>query len=47
MKRLVDNLAHFLYCPTMLGRRHARASWHHNIHLIPGFVLERVCRWAS
>jgi hypothetical protein len=27
----------------MLGRRSARAHWHHRIHLIPGFLLERVC----
>lgn len=38
-----DNVAHFLYCPTMLGSRAARARWHHRIHLIPGFLLARAC----
>ena len=47
MRRFVDAAAHFLYCPTMLGRRSARARWHHNIHLLPGWALECVCRWAG
>jgi hypothetical protein len=38
-----DWLAHVLYCPTMLGRRCVRARWHHNIHLIPGWLLAWVC----
>jgi hypothetical protein len=33
----------------MAGRRHARARWHHRIHLLPAAVLDRVCdrydRW--
>lgn len=40
---VLDGLAHVLYCPTMFGRRHARARWHHRIHLIPAAVLNRVC----
>lgn len=39
----LDGVAHFLYCPTMLGRRCARAQWHHHIHLIPAGLLSRVC----
>lgn len=39
----LDAIAHFLYCPTMHGRRHAVARWHHNIHLIPGFALAWIC----
>lgn len=39
----LDSVAHFLYCPGMLGRRMARARWYHRIHLIPGFVLAWVC----
>jgi len=39
----LDALAHFLYSPTMMGRRSARARWHHNIHLIPRSVLGAVC----
>lgn len=41
--RRLDGLAHFLYCPTMHGQRHARARWHHRIHLIPGSVLNHLC----
>jgi hypothetical protein len=40
---VLDWTAHFLYCPTMGGRRHARARWHHRVHLIPGRVLRRAC----
>jgi hypothetical protein len=40
---VADSVAHFLYCPTMLGRRSARARWHHSIHLIPGRLLGWVC----
>lgn len=40
---LLDGIAHVLYCPTMLGRRHARTRWHHRIHLIPGAVLNYMC----
>jgi len=43
MGRMLDDLAHFLYCPTMLGRRSARYKPHHRIHLIPGRWLEKVC----
>jgi hypothetical protein len=39
----LDSLAHLLYAPTMMGRRCARARWHHRIHLIPGPVLAWVC----
>jgi hypothetical protein len=39
----IDGVAHFLYCPTMLGRRVAVARWHHRIHLIPGHLLARAC----
>lgn len=39
----LDAVAHFLHCPTMLGRRSARYRWHHNIHLIPGFALAWIC----
>lgn len=41
---IIDDIAHFLYCPTMLGRRAGRARWHHRIHLIPGALLSAVCR---
>lgn len=41
--RRLDAVAHFLYCPTMLGRRFAVKRWHHNIHLIPGALLARIC----
>ena len=41
--RYIDAVAHFLYCPTMLGKRVARGRWHHRIHLIPGWLLARVC----
>jgi hypothetical protein len=43
MLRVLDDVAHFLYCPAMLGRRAARARWYHNIHLIPGSWLGWVC----
>ena len=36
-------IAHFLYCPTMLGHHVAVARWHHCIHLIPGWMLNRLC----
>lgn len=39
----VDNAAHVLYCPTLLGRRAARARWHHHIHLVPGWLLAWAC----
>ncbi len=38
-----DNLAHFLYCPAMLGQRVARANRAHEIHLIPASLLGWVC----
>lgn len=41
--KALDDVAHFLYCPTMLGSRAARARWHHRIHLVPGFLLAVVC----
>ncbi|MUN41404.1 hypothetical protein [Actinomadura litoris] len=45
--RRLDAIAHALYCPTMLGRRATRARWHHNIHLIPGALLDEICRRAD
>ena len=39
----VDAVAHFLYVPTMGGRRSARTRWHHRIHLIPGALLSLIC----
>ena len=39
----LDTTAHVLYCPSMAGRRTARARWHHRLHLIPGWVLSPVC----
>ncbi|MFC9973543.1 hypothetical protein ACFVH6_21880 [Spirillospora sp. NPDC127200] len=47
MWRTADTVAHLLYCPTMLGRRAARARWHHNIHLIPGRLLAWICVHAD
>lgn len=41
--RLLDDVAHFLYCPGMLGRRAAVYRWHHRIHLIPRGLLARAC----
>lgn len=41
--QIADAAAHFLYCPTMLGRRAARARWHHRVHLVPGALLEWIC----
>lgn len=41
--RCLDDVAHFLYCPTMLGARCRRARWHHRIHLIPRRVLGFIC----
>ena len=47
----VDAVAHFLYCPAMLGRRCVRARWYHDVHLIPGRWLAAVCdrydRWLD
>jgi hypothetical protein len=40
----LDVLAHFLYCPGMMGRRIAARRWYHSIHLIPGWLLAWVCR---
>lgn len=39
----LDDALHFLYEPTGLGKRGYRHRWHHNIHLIPGTVVEYVC----
>lgn len=39
----LDAIAHFLYCPTMLGQRCVRQRWHHSIHLIPGWLLAWIC----
>jgi hypothetical protein len=39
----LDWVAHALYVPTMLGRRTARARWHHHLHLIPAALLDVVC----
>ncbi|MEU8379007.1 hypothetical protein [Streptosporangium sp. NPDC048865] len=41
--RILDAVAHFAYCPAMLGRRWGRTTWAHDIHLIPGAWLEWVC----
>ncbi|MER6830862.1 hypothetical protein ABT352_33050 [Streptosporangium sp. NPDC000563] len=41
--RRLDAVAHFVYCPAMLGRRWGRWHWSHDIHLIPGSWLEWVC----
>uniref|UniRef100_UPI003F4970A4 hypothetical protein n=1 Tax=Streptosporangium sp. CA-235898 TaxID=3240073 RepID=UPI003F4970A4 len=41
--RALDAVAHFLYCPAMLGRRAGRHRWSHNFHLIPGSWLAWVC----
>ena len=41
--RVVDSVAHFLYCPAMLGRRFARYNRAQDVHLIPGAWLEWVC----
>ena len=41
--RVIDTVAHALYCPTMHGKRCVRAHWHHRIHLIPGRLLRPVC----
>lgn len=43
LTRLLDHVGHFLYCPTMLGRRHAVARWHYRVHLIPGRLLSVIC----
>lgn len=49
--KLLDDIAHFLYCPAILGRRIAVHRWYHDIHLIPGSVLARACdrydRWPG
>ena len=36
-------IAHFLYCPTTLGRQVAVGRWHHRIHLIPARLLAQLC----
>lgn len=41
--RVADAVAHFLYCPAMLGRRVVKHHPVHDIHLIPGRALEWVC----
>jgi hypothetical protein len=41
--RALDTIAHFLYCPAMAGRRIVQARWYHRIHLIPGWLLARIC----
>lgn len=43
MWKIIDAVAHVLYCPTMLGRRSARTRWHHRVHLIPGRLVGWVC----
>ncbi|HYJ33809.1 MAG TPA: hypothetical protein VE326_11370 [Candidatus Binatia bacterium] len=51
MWKVIDTLAHFLYCPTMFFRRCARERWHHRIHLMPGRWLAPICdryeRWLG
>ncbi len=42
-ERIVDTVAHFLYCPTMRGSGFEQARWHHRIHLIPGVLLRWIC----
>jgi hypothetical protein len=39
----LDSAAHFLYAPTMHGKRMAVARWHHGIHLIPGWLFRAIC----
>ncbi|MFD9950876.1 hypothetical protein ACFWYW_59180 [Nonomuraea sp. NPDC059023] len=41
--RRVDAVAHFLHCPAMAGKRMTRHTRLHDVHLIPGWLLERVC----
>lgn len=41
--QIADTIAHFLYCPTMLGRRVSRVRWHHTLHLIPRALLDAIC----
>jgi homoserine O-acetyltransferase len=41
--RRLDSLAHFLYCPAMLGHRFIRLRWYHNIHLIPERLFVAIC----
>lgn len=36
-------IAHFLHCPAMYGRKVAVARWYHRIHLLPGALLRRWC----
>lgn len=38
-----DAIAHFLYQPTALGRRAYATRWHHNVRLIRGRWLARIC----
>ena len=39
----LDDTAHILFSPTMLGNRVAQQRWHHHIHLIPKRWLEWAC----
>lgn len=41
--KLLDDVAHFLYCPTACGNLAVRERWHHRIHLIPGSLLGVIC----
>lgn len=41
--QFVDWWGHLLYEPTGLGRRGYRHRWHHNVHLLPGFVVSWIC----
>lgn len=41
--RLVDVVAHLLYCPATAGRRLTRHTWAHDVHLLPAAWLEWVC----
>ena len=36
-------IAHFFYCPAMFGRHVAIARWYHRIHLLPEWLLLRLC----
>lgn len=39
----LDEVMHFLYEPTAMGRRMHRMRWHHHIHLAPGSMVGYVC----
>ena len=39
----LDDVAHFLHTPLMLGHRVAVARWYHRLHLLPGWALRPIC----